>query len=81
VRRRPDFRHQPIADHLRTTPGSWGEVGNYVWRGAAKSAAYNIRNGRLPAYQPAGHFDAEIRLDDEGDPHVYARYIPEGAAR
>lgn len=81
MRRRPNIRHQPIADSLRAEPGSWGEVGNYVWRGAAQSAVYNIRNGLIPAYRPVGCFDAEIRLDAEGDPHIYARYIPAGAAR
>jgi hypothetical protein len=75
------IRHQPIADSLRAKPGSWGEVGNYVWRGAAQSAARNIRCGVMPAYQPAGQFETEIRLDAEGDAHIYARYIPEGAAR
>jgi len=75
VSRRPNIRHQPIADGLRALPNQWGEVGNCEWLGSAKSAAHCIRIGALPAYQPAGSLEAEIRADDEGDAHVYARYI------
>lgn len=80
--RRTKIRHQPIADGLRALPGQWGEVGNYEWLGSAQSAAHCIRTGSLPAYQPATSFEAEIRHDDEGDAHVWARYIgaPEVAA-
>lgn len=75
MRRRPLIRHQPIADGLRARPGQWGEVGNYRWLGSAKSAVHSIRIGILPAYQPAGAFEADIHRDGEGDAHVYARYI------
>lgn len=73
--RRPYIRHRPIAEGLRELPGQWGEVGNYQWLAAAKAAVHGIRTGSLPAYQPAGTYESEIRLDDEGDAHVHARFI------
>jgi len=75
VIRRSSLPHQAIADGLRALPGQWGEVGNYHWLKPARGAAYQITVGRMAAYRPAGDFESEIRFDDEGDPHVYARYI------
>lgn len=73
--RRILIRHQPIAEGLRALPGQWGEVGNYEWLGSAQNASRAIRQGLLPAYRPAGAFEAEIRRDAEGDAHVWARYV------
>jgi hypothetical protein len=75
VSRRVHIRHEPIAEGLRALPGQWGEVGNYQWRGSAQSAIRCILAGVLPSCQPAGAFEAEIRLDSEGDAHVWARYV------
>jgi hypothetical protein len=74
TRTRP-IRHQPIADGLRSLPYQWAKVGNYRWLNSAKGTVHCIHTGVLPAYQPAGCFEAEIRLDSEGDAHVYARYV------
>ncbi|MCG6493389.1 hypothetical protein [Kitasatospora sp. A2-31] len=76
--RHTPLRHQPIADGLQALPGEWGLVGNYVWQGAAKTAARSIETGRLVAYQPAGSFEAQVRIGSEGDALVYARYIGTG---
>lgn len=73
--RRIQIRHQPIAEGLRALPGQWAEVGNYQWQQSAYSAIQSIHNGRLPAYRPAGDFEAEVRRDSEGDAHVWARYV------
>lgn len=73
--RRAYVRHQPIADRLRETPEDWAKVDNYVWRESAKHAVKCIRDGRLGAYQPAGSFEAEIRVGSDGDALVFARYV------
>jgi hypothetical protein len=75
VKRHPQVRHAPIAAALRETPGEWALVGNYVWQGAGTSAARVITIGRLRSYQPAGSFEAEVRIGHEGDAFVWARYV------
>lgn len=73
--RRPSVRHQPIAEGLRELPGSWGRVKNYEWLSAAKAAVRQIEQGALIAYQPAGSFEAEVRIGHDGDAFVWARYL------
>jgi hypothetical protein len=73
--RHKHIRHEPIAEGLRSLPGEWGLVSNYVWQGAAKTTARSIETGRLISYQPAGTFEAEVRIGGEGDALVYARYV------
>jgi hypothetical protein len=75
VSRRKHLDHRPIAEGLRALPGQWGRVGNYWWQESAKHAVRAIRVGAMPSYQPAGAFDAEIRIGSDGDPIVYARYV------
>jgi hypothetical protein len=75
VSRRTIIRHQPIADGLRALPRQWGTVGEYPARYSATSVARDIRLGTLPAYQPAGAFEAEVRAGADGEPIVHARYI------
>lgn len=43
---------------LRADPGVWHVVRTYPDRHAAKYAAYDIRNGRIAAFRPAGHYHA-----------------------
>ena len=76
--RRQRLDHRPIAEGLRALPGQWGRVGNYWWMESAKHALRMIRLGTTPSYQPAGTFEAEIRIGADGDPIVYARYVGAG---
>lgn len=73
--RRAHVDHRPIAEGLRAQPGQWGRVGNYWWRESAKHAVRMIRLGITPSYQPAGSFEAEVRIGHEGDAFVWARYV------
>jgi hypothetical protein len=75
VSRRAHLTHGPIVEGLRAQPGQWGRVGNYWWRESAKHAVRMIRLGKLPSYEPAGAFEAEIRIGHDGDPIVWARYV------
>jgi hypothetical protein len=68
-------RHQPIADECRANPGQWEPVRAYPARYVALSMARSIRVASLPAYQPEGAFDAEVRTDQDGDAVVWARYV------
>ncbi|GAA2838153.1 hypothetical protein RMN57_12985 [Kitasatospora sp. CM 4170] len=76
--RRKHLDHRPIVAGLRALPGQWGRVGNYWWAESAKHAVRDIQLGRTPSYQPAGAFEAEIRIGADGDPIVYARYVGNG---
>lgn len=80
--RRPAIRHQPVADALRSLPGQWGHVADYRIRYTALSMADFIHKGRLPAYRPAGTFQAEVRPGQgaDGDPAVWARYVGQAAS-
>jgi hypothetical protein len=71
------IRHQPIADGLRALPGQWGDVAEYPALYTALTTAAAIRTGRLPAYQPAGSFEADVFASrtPDGEPIVRARYL------
>ncbi|MEU4949246.1 hypothetical protein [Streptomyces lavendulae] len=74
-------KHRRIANELRTHPQVWGVVRKPASLDSAASAARAIRDARLPAYAPAGSFEAVARTVTEGgttEYRVYARYI--GAA-
>jgi hypothetical protein len=46
---------------LRRAPGKWARVSEKTGKdayGAAQTLAYNIRRGKLRAFQPAGDFEA-----------------------
>jgi hypothetical protein len=75
--RRTLIRHQPIADRLRAHPNQWGQVSEYRALYVAQSVAAAIRTGSLPAYQPAGSFEADVFANraSGGNPIVRARYI------
>lgn len=67
-------RHRPIAEQCRRTPDKWHQVRTYPSHNSAYVTAWHIRHGAFTAYQPAGHYEAEVRTE-HGEPTVYARYI------
>ncbi|QCX77872.1 hypothetical protein C9F11_21200 [Streptomyces sp. YIM 121038] len=75
--RRPsdsDFRHADTAKKLKAQPHAWCRVQKRKKRGDAATAAYQIRNGILAAFRPAGAFEAKSKtVNDEF--FVYARYV------
>ncbi|MGW7785982.1 hypothetical protein CFC35_05460 [Streptomyces sp. FBKL.4005] len=66
--------HFKAAAALREQPGRWALIRTTPTSQAARSAAHQIRDGRINAYLPAGSFDATSRTVD-GEFRVYARYI------
>lgn len=72
--RRTLTNHRVIAEACRATPGEWQRVRTYPSWHSAISTVSHIRRGFLPAYSPAGAFDAEARRDEDGEAVVYARY-------
>ena len=74
-------KHVRIARELRAHPNVWGVVQRPTSIARASAAAQAIRSAKLPAYAPAGSFEAVARTVDVGrrvEHRVYARYI-EGA--
>lgn len=68
------IHHAPIAKALKERPGEWAECAQYSTAHTARHMAYIIRSGRLPAYEPAGAFEAEWR--GTGNSYsVWARYV------
>ncbi|MER7464071.1 hypothetical protein [Streptomyces sp. NPDC097981] len=71
-------KHARIARELRAHPQVWGVVRRPSSLDSASSAARAIRDARLPAYAPAGSFEAVARSVSEGavtEYRVYARYV------
>ncbi|GAA1176175.1 MULTISPECIES: hypothetical protein [Streptomyces violaceusniger group] len=71
-------KHARIAGELRAHPKVWGVVRKPKSITRAASAAQAIRGARLPAYAPAGSFEAVARTVTEGgvvEYRVYARYV------
>ncbi|MET3984197.1 hypothetical protein [Streptomyces sp. PvR034] len=71
-------KHARIAADLRTHPEVWGVIRRPASLDSAASAARAIREARLPAYSPAGTFEAVARTVTEGNRteyRVYARYV------
>ncbi|MER5934108.1 hypothetical protein [Streptomyces sp. NPDC002054] len=71
-------KHVRIAADLRAHPNVWGVVQKPASVTRASSAAQAIRNARLPAYGPAGSFEAVARTVTSGgstEYRVYARYV------
>lgn len=79
---RKQINHAEVAAKLRSQPGEWGSVGSYWNKNSARVIARQVETGeRLPAYRPAGAFEAAWRRDQDNGWAVYARYIDtEGAA-
>jgi len=72
-------KHTRIANSLRQHPKEWGVVRTPATSVRAASAAQAIRSARLPAYEPAGSYEAVARtvVQKNGDVEhrVYARYV------
>ena len=78
-RRRPVANHRLRADDCRRHPRVWIEIGSYTGSQSARRTARCIRLAdELTHYAPAGAFETQIRLTDDGAV-VYARYM--GAPR
>lgn len=60
--RRPHADHAKVAARLRACPRCELPVGTYGSRASAQVTASHIRSGALPAYQPAGCFEARFVL-------------------
>lgn len=73
---RPNVKHAQVAAHLRAQPGKEMPVGPYIDERSASVMARHVRDGGLPAYQPAGEFEARIAPSPNRDGWlVHARYI------
>ena len=57
--------HRLFASLLRSRPGQWARLPRVT-------DVFVIKNGGLPAYRPAGSFEAVMRRQ-----RVYARYVGE----
>lgn len=68
------FRHADTAKKLKAQPRAWARVQQRRTRGDAASAAYQIRNGILAAFRPAGSFEAKSKTVADKF-FVYARYV------
>lgn len=66
--------HRRHAAQLRQQPGQWAVVGIYRTSRSSGSLAYQIRKGSLPAYAPAGAFEARACTVD-GEHRVYVRFV------
>ncbi|MFE6362923.1 hypothetical protein ACFVP3_23355 [Streptomyces sp. NPDC057806] len=79
VRARTD--HQHAAQQARQIPAQWVLAGTYGSRASAVSAASQVRSGdRLPAYRPAGSFEARSEVTQDGV-DLWVRYVADPAAR
>ncbi|WP_431980065.1 hypothetical protein [Streptomyces qinglanensis] len=74
-RKRTHTRHAKAAARLREHPGMWMQVAVYPTAYSAHGAAHRIRTAyRLPAYEPAGAYEARTEQLDEGTA-VVARWL------
>lgn len=77
---RPETKHQGVAARLQARPGVELPVGDYSSPGSAQTLAGKIRRGELPAYLPAGAYDASWSLNlDRTGWTVFGRYVGESA--
>ena len=78
--RRPYTDHGRAAIRLRACPGRELPVATYPYPTSASTIASSIRTGALPAYQPAGSFQARYEANaDRTGWTVYGRYIGEAS--
>ena len=68
-----------VAAELIGARGDWALVREFTEQraGTARSAAAVINKGRIPAYRPAGEFEAVTRTVG-GQVRLYARYVGDG---
>ncbi|MFF2612279.1 hypothetical protein [Kitasatospora sp. NPDC058046] len=69
--------HPAAAAMAEALPGQWVYAGEFGSSLSAKSSAAAIRDGRLPAYHPAGAFDAYAAPTTDADV-VWVRYVGHG---
>lgn len=74
----PKGHHTDAARELRERPGEWAVIGTYAHSGSASAVALQVRKGAIPAYEPAGTFEAKARTVDR-EARVYARFVGESA--
>jgi hypothetical protein len=72
----PRGHHTEAAKELKERPGEWAIVGVYAHSGSSSAVARQLRAGLIPAYAPAGTFEAMARTID-GEARVYARFVGE----
>lgn len=73
--RRARVDHAAAAATARTTPGQWVLAGIYPSSASAKSAARRVPLAELvSAYEPAGAYQAETGLHDDGY-SLWVRYV------
>ena len=82
---RPRADHAHVAAMARRMPGTEVLAGTYNSGSTAASVAWQVCTGRngMPAYQPAGSFEARTELTQDGA-DLYIRYVgapAEGVAR
>lgn len=75
--RRSYHRHELVAKRLKARQGEWAWLVFNSARGAS-NAASTAALGGIPAYEPAGDFEAVHRLVD-GEHRMYVRYLGDGA--
>jgi hypothetical protein len=72
---RRNVKHPRIAERCREQAGEWLKVGDYASDQSAYGIAHSVKTGtRIPAYAPAGAFEARIEPTETGA-RVYARYV------
>lgn len=72
---RRNVKHPRIAERCREQAGEWLKVGDYASDQSAYGIAHSVKTGtRIPAYAPAGAFEARIEPTENGA-RVYARYV------
>ena len=64
---------EKVAAALRGRPGEWA----LVRERADASQAIRIKRATIPAFSPAGSFEAVSRKREDGKFDVYARYVGE----
>jgi hypothetical protein len=70
---RGPHEHDSIATQLRSKPNEWAQISE----DAHTSMAGQIRKGKIPAYRPAGSFEARYVLTDRDlrRGEIRARYV------
>lgn len=66
--------HLHAATQARQLAGQWVLAGTYGSRASAVTATFAVRTGRMPAYQPAGTFEARPELTEDGA-DLWVRYV------
>jgi hypothetical protein len=65
---------QQLAARLRTKPGEWARIGEYLRPSSAQQRARDISHGIPRAFQPRGAYEARV-----SGGKVWARYTEEAA--